>query len=126
MHPGRYSEIRWLASQVRPFLRLHLAGYFCVVITSILALVDPLIVRRLIDDVIPHRRVSWLPVVAAAFFLTYVGRMGFDSPSFLASPTIPTICSHESAIFAGDRTAGGRSSKSGNFNERPIASPFGK
>jgi subfamily B ATP-binding cassette protein MsbA len=79
MHPGRYSEIRWVASQVRPFLRLHLAGYFCVVITSILALVDPLIVRRLIDDVIPHRRVSWLPLVAAAFFLTYVGRLGFDS-----------------------------------------------
>jgi subfamily B ATP-binding cassette protein MsbA len=79
MHPRRYSEIRWLASQVRPFLRLHLGGYFCVVITSILALLDPLIVRRLIDDVIPHRRVSWLPLVAAAFFLTYAGRLGFDS-----------------------------------------------
>src|SRR5260370_31691725 len=46
---------------------------------SILVLIDPLIVRLLIDEVIPHRRVSWLPIVAAAFFLTYVGRMGFDS-----------------------------------------------
>ena len=79
MHPRRYSEIKWLASQVRPFLRLHLGGYFCVIITSILALLDPLIVRRLIDDVIPHRRVGWLPLVAAAFFLTYMGRLGFDS-----------------------------------------------
>jgi ABC-type multidrug transport system fused ATPase/permease subunit len=79
MHPRRYSEIRWIASQVRPFLRLHLGGYFCVVITSILALLDPLIVRRLIDDVIPHQRVSWLPLVAGAFFLTYAGRLGFDS-----------------------------------------------
>jgi subfamily B ATP-binding cassette protein MsbA len=79
MHPRRYSEIKWLASQVRPFLRLHLGSYFCIVIASILVLLDPLIVRRLIDDVIPHRRVSWLPLVAAALFLTYVARLGFDS-----------------------------------------------
>src|SRR6267142_3475889 len=79
MHPRRHSEIKWLASQVRPFLRLHLFGYFCVVITSILVLLDPLIIRFLIDDVIPRRRLAWLPLVAAAFFLTYAGRLGFDS-----------------------------------------------
>jgi ABC-type multidrug transport system fused ATPase/permease subunit len=79
MEVKHHREIKWLASQVRPFLRLHLGSYFCIVITSILVLVDPLIVRRLIDDVIPHRRVSWLPLVAAAFFLTYLGRLGFDS-----------------------------------------------
>jgi ABC-type multidrug transport system fused ATPase/permease subunit len=81
MHPRHSSEIKWLATQVRPFLRLHLGGYFCVVVTSILVLLDPLIVRWLIDDVIPQRRVSWLPLVAAAFFLTYVGRLGFDNLS---------------------------------------------
>src|SRR5260370_25257865 len=75
----RQREIRWIATQVRPFLRLHLGSYFCIVIASILVLLDPLIIRRLIDDVIPHRRVSWLPLMAAAFFLTYVGRLGFDS-----------------------------------------------
>src|SRR6267142_7098429 len=79
MQPGRYSEIRWLASQVRPFLRLYIGSYFCIVIVSVLVLLDPLIIRRLIDDVIPRRRVSWLPLVAAAFFLTYLGRLGFDS-----------------------------------------------
>src|SRR6267142_1895668 len=79
MEVRHHREIRWLASQVRPFLRLHLGSYFCIVIASILVLLDPLIVRRLIDDVIPHRRVSWLPFVAAAFFLTYMGRLGFDS-----------------------------------------------
>jgi len=72
-------EIRWLASQVRPFLRLHLFSYFCIVITSILVLLDPLIIRFLIDDVIPRRRLAWLPLVAAAFFLSYAGRLGFDS-----------------------------------------------
>ena len=79
MEVQHHREIRWLASQVRPFLRLHLGGYFCVVISSILVLLDPLIIRFLIDDVIPRRRLAWLPLVAAAFFLTYAGRLGFDS-----------------------------------------------
>ncbi len=79
MQLNRHSEIRWLASQVKPFLRLHFSSYFCIVVASILVLIDPLIVRLLIDDVIPQRRVSWLPLVAAALFLTYAGRMGFDS-----------------------------------------------
>lgn len=79
MEAKNYREIRWLASQVRPFLRLHLGSYVCVVIASILILIDPLIVRLLIDDVIPHRRITWLIAIAAAFLLTYAGRLGFDS-----------------------------------------------
>lgn len=73
------SEFSWLLSQVRPFFRLHFASYLCVVAASILVLLDPLIVRFLIDEVIPARRVSWLPLLAVAFFLTYMGRLGFDS-----------------------------------------------
>jgi len=68
-----------LVSQVKPFFRLHLGSYLCVVAASILVLLDPLIVRFLIDEVIPNRRITWLPFVAAAFFLTYMGRLGFDS-----------------------------------------------
>ena len=72
-------EFRWLAAQVKPFLRLHFASYVCIVLASTLVLVDPLIIRFLIDDVIPNRRTSWLPLVAVAFFMTYVGRLGFES-----------------------------------------------
>ena len=72
-------EIRWLASQLRPLLRLHLGSYCCLLIASILVLVDPLIVRFLIDDVIPYQRWTWLPLVAVAFFLALAGRVGFDS-----------------------------------------------
>lgn len=75
------AEFRWLASQVRPFIRLHLGSYFFIVIGSILVLIDPLILRFLIDEVIPNRRTGWLPLVAGAFFLTYMGRLGFDSLS---------------------------------------------
>ena len=74
-----YSEMRWLASQVRPFLRLHFGSYLCIVVASFLILIDPLIVKFLIDHVIPQRRVSLLPLIAVAFFLTYASRLGIDS-----------------------------------------------
>ena len=83
MQTNRYSEFRWLALQVKPFIRLHVGSYLCIVAASVLVLLDPLIVRLLIDDIIPNRRASWLPLVAMAFFLTYMGRLGFDSLSGL-------------------------------------------
>jgi subfamily B ATP-binding cassette protein MsbA len=73
------TEFRWLAARVKPFLRLHLGSYCCIVLSSILILLDPLIVRFLIDEVIPARRVDWLPLVALAFLLTYTARLGADS-----------------------------------------------
>lgn len=83
MQLNRSSEFHWLISQVKPFIRLHAGSYLCILAASILVLVDPLIVRLLIDEVIPNRRLSWLPLIAAAFFLTYMGRLGFDSAAGL-------------------------------------------
>jgi len=74
----RYREFAWLAAQVKPFVRLHFASYLCIVIAGFLLLLDPLIVRLLIDDVIPNRRFGWLPVVAGALFLTHMGRLCLD------------------------------------------------
>lgn len=73
------TEFGWLVSRVKPLLRLHAGSYFCILLSSVLVLLDPLIVRFLIDDVIPRRRVAWLPLVALAFLLTYVARLGADS-----------------------------------------------
>jgi len=39
------AELRWLAARVKPFLRLHLGSYCCIVLSSLLVLLDPLIVR---------------------------------------------------------------------------------
>ena len=75
----RSKELWWLASQTKPYVSLHLSSYLCIVMSSGLVLLDPLIVKLLIDEVIPYRRVSWLPLVATGLFLTYVGRLAFDS-----------------------------------------------
>lgn len=79
MNLSRNSEIAWLAARVRPFLRLHCGSYFFILVSSVLVLLDPLIVRFLIDDVIPRRRIGWLPLVASAFLFTYMARLGADS-----------------------------------------------
>ena len=79
MRINQSGEFSWLLTQVKPFLRLHLASYVCVVLASALLLIDPLIVRMLIDDVIPNRRIGWLPLIAGTFFITYMGRLGFES-----------------------------------------------
>lgn len=79
MKVNSQQEIRWLISHVRPFLKHHLGSYFCVIVVGALVLIDPLIVRLIIDDVIPNRRVTWLPLVAAMFLVTYASRIGFDS-----------------------------------------------
>ena len=79
MRMNQSEEFRWLASRVKPFLHLFFGSYLCILLASTLVLIEPLIVRFLIDEVIPNRRSSWLPLVAVAFFLTYMGRLGFDS-----------------------------------------------
>lgn len=79
MRIGKSGEFWWLLSQVRPFVRLHLSSYLCIVLAGIFSLIDPLIIRVLIDDVIPNRHLRLLPLVGLAFFVTYMGRLGFDS-----------------------------------------------
>lgn len=79
------NELHWLASRVKPFLRLHLSSYCFIVVSNILALLDPLIVRFLIDEVIPNRRLSWLALVALAFILTYAARLGADGAAGMLS-----------------------------------------
>jgi len=79
MSLSQKSEIGWLAARVRPYVRLHLGSYVFILLSSVLVLLDPLIVRFLIDDVIPRRKVSWLPLIAIAFLSTYMARLGADS-----------------------------------------------
>lgn len=78
MNDQSHGEIRWLASQLKPFLHLYIRSHLFVIIASLLILCDPLIVRWLIDDLIPQKRVFMLPVVATAFLVTYIARLGFD------------------------------------------------
>jgi ABC-type multidrug transport system fused ATPase/permease subunit len=77
-HTG-ISEWRWLWQEVSPFVRYQAASLLCILSASFVSLVDPLIMKWLIDDLLPHKRLSALPIAAGLFFAVYVGRLVLSS-----------------------------------------------
>lgn len=73
------SEIRWLSRRVRPFLRWHIASFFCIALGSALALLAPLILKWLIDEVLPGRRLGLLVAAVGLIFLCHQGRAALTS-----------------------------------------------
>jgi ABC-type multidrug transport system fused ATPase/permease subunit len=72
-------EIRWLLRQLRPFLPWHVASFCCISVGSFLALLAPLVLKWLIDVILPGRRIGLLIGAVGLIFLCYQGRAGFTS-----------------------------------------------
>jgi ABC-type bacteriocin/lantibiotic exporter with double-glycine peptidase domain len=71
------AELRWLWTILRPVCRLHAAGFFVFTLASALGLLGPLVLRWLIDRILPNRD-TWLLVCAVSLlFLSYEGRVVF-------------------------------------------------
>ena len=68
------SEIRWLSQQVRPFIRWHIVSFFCIALGSSLALLAPLVLKWLIDEVLPGRQIGLLVAAVGLIFLCHQGR----------------------------------------------------
>jgi ABC-type multidrug transport system fused ATPase/permease subunit len=69
----------WLLAQLRPFIRTHLASFVLTVISSLLVLSEPLIIRFLIDDVLIGGSRILLLIAILGFLLTYLGRIFFNA-----------------------------------------------
>ena len=69
------AELRWLFRQTRPYLRWHIGSFTVITIGSVLALVDPLVLKWLIDDILPSRDVRSLVLAVGLIFLSYEGRI---------------------------------------------------
>lgn len=72
-------DMRWLWRQIRPLLDLQWIRLFLIALWSGLAIVDPLIIKWLIDDLLPWRKEGLIPIVVGAFFMTYALRYALDS-----------------------------------------------
>src|ERR1043166_2630532 len=72
-------EFIWLIRQIRPLLHWHLASFLTITAGSLLALTSPLLVKWLIDSIIPQRRMSLLLVAVALIFLSHQGRVVLTS-----------------------------------------------
>jgi ABC-type multidrug transport system fused ATPase/permease subunit len=72
-------EMRWLSREVRPFLRWHLASFLCISAGSVLSLLAPLVLKWLIDVVLPSRTTGPLLLAVSLMFFCYQGRAVFAS-----------------------------------------------
>ncbi len=77
-HTG-ISEWHWLWQEVRPFVRYQAASLLCILSASFVSLVDPRLMKWLIDDPLPHRRLGALAVAAGLFFAVCLGRLVLSS-----------------------------------------------
>lgn len=79
------SETVWLWRAMKPVRPIFVHVLLALGVTSLLATLDPLVLKWLIDDVLPLGRLEVLPVVAAAYFLIYFFRLGLNGLSAVLS-----------------------------------------
>jgi ABC-type multidrug transport system fused ATPase/permease subunit len=73
------NELRWLLKRIRPFFRWHLASFLCITAGSVLALLTPLIIKWLIDQIIPRRQMGLLLLAVGLIFLGSLGKTALTS-----------------------------------------------
>lgn len=76
------TELRWLSRRIRPLLHLHLSSFLCITAGSLLGLLTPLVLKFLIDRIIPAHHTALLPV---AMVLIFVGSAGKTAVTSLGS-----------------------------------------
>ena len=69
------SEWVWLWREVRPFWGYQAANLCCIFAFSALMMAVPLLMRWVIDDILPARRWGDLVIASILFFVFYVGRV---------------------------------------------------
>lgn len=70
------SDFYWLLNELRPHMRWQLLSVVIMVASTITSLIDPLILRWLIDVVIPHRDLRLLVLASILMLLAYSSRVG--------------------------------------------------
>lgn len=75
-------ETSWLYRQAKPLLLLLLANFACVIVGSGLSLLDPLVVRWLIDVGLPERNLRLVLLGTLVFCVIYLASVGVN---YLAS-----------------------------------------
>ncbi len=77
--PWLPAELVWLIQEIRPLLHWHLASFLCITAGSLLALLSPLLLKWLIDSIIPQRSMGLLLVAVTLIFLGHQGRVALTS-----------------------------------------------
>ncbi len=72
-------ESLWLFKQLKPFIRVHLASFALVLTSGLLVMIEPLLMRFLIDEVLPTRSLRLFLPIIGGFLFAYLGRIVFNA-----------------------------------------------
>src|SRR6267154_4388028 len=61
-------QFRWFARQLQPLLRAYAVSVSLIVLSSLMFLLDPLLIKWLIDRILPKKDFHLLFLAAAGFF----------------------------------------------------------
>jgi ABC-type bacteriocin/lantibiotic exporter with double-glycine peptidase domain len=78
-------ELRWFLSQLRPFLASQVISISLIVLGSSMFLLDPLLLKWLIDKVLPKKDLHLLLTAAVGFLGIYLCRLAFSAAGRLIS-----------------------------------------
>lgn len=67
-------------------------GLACVTVASLVAAIDPLLMRALIDRALPQRDLRWALELAGAIGLCYLGRSALSAMASLVKFSIAQQC----------------------------------
>lgn len=70
------TQARWFLRQLRPLLPAYSFGVLLIVLSSLLFLLDPLLLKWMIDYVLPRKDFRLLLLAATGFFGLYIFRLG--------------------------------------------------
>ena len=73
------TELRWLFEKIRPLLNLHLSSFLCIACGSVLALLTPLVLKWVIDQIIPQHHIGLLFTAMALIFFGSEGKTAVTS-----------------------------------------------
>src|SRR5260370_3876705 len=85
-------KLNWFLFQLRPLLQAHLLSVLLIVLGSLTFLLDPLILKWLIDIVLPKRDARLLMVAVACIAGVYICQLGcFAAGGGISFPTVQRL-----------------------------------
>jgi ABC-type bacteriocin/lantibiotic exporter with double-glycine peptidase domain len=75
---GFKTQARWFARQLMPLWQAYTLSISLTVLSSMLFLLDPLLIKWLIDQVLPKKDLHLLLFAATGFFVIYISRLGLS------------------------------------------------
>ncbi len=88
-------EWRWLWRQIRPFIHYEIGSLVLVLFSSAVGLSSPLLMKWLIDDILPHQRWQALIIATGLFFAVSAGRTALSSAASLIGARGVMQCAFE-------------------------------